>query len=146
MSAVDRPDRARLAENEEKQMRDGREDVANWFDRSIIDRMLPRRTRGITAVHVLGDPARRPGDPSRNSAATLTTRTQQPDPTPPGQGEWHGAWHQIVPGPVRRDLAYDVAYEHEHNRRAAIVRAFPYEGINRCSGAQGARQAGSQDI
>ena len=77
-------------EIEEDRMKDRyhQEDVADWFERSSMARIMERRTRGITADFVLGELVRRPGDPARTSATTLTTRTQGPDQTPPGQGEW----------------------------------------------------------
>jgi hypothetical protein len=82
------------------------DDVADWFERSSLARIMERRTRGITADFVLDELVRRPADPSRTSATTLTTRTTEPDPTPPGQGEWHGASHRIIPAHTEMDPAY----------------------------------------
>jgi hypothetical protein len=39
----------------------------------------------------VGPAVRRPNDPSRNAATSVTRREQQePDSTPPGEGEWLG--------------------------------------------------------
>ena len=72
-------------------MREDNQDVSSWFAHGTLTRITERRTHGITADHVLGDLVRRPGDPSRNAATSLTTRAGEPIQEPPGAGEWHGA-------------------------------------------------------
>jgi hypothetical protein len=91
--------------------RDGRDDVADWFAWSGMKSMIPQRLHGVTPEWLLGELVRT-GD-ARARATSLTTRTQEPDDRAPGQGEWHGATHQMVPAPVKVDPAYL-----EHRRRS----------------------------
>jgi hypothetical protein len=82
-------------------------EVAEWFERSSISRLMPHRVHGETAEHLLGELVRRPGDPSRNTATSLTRREGGPDDRAPGEGEWHGARHRIEEVDNRGDPAYE---------------------------------------
>jgi hypothetical protein len=80
-------------------MREDNQDVSDWFAWGGLTRMLPQRVHGVTPDDVLGDLVRRPADASRNTATSLTRRTEEPSEEPPahgdsalfsGQSEWHG--------------------------------------------------------
>jgi hypothetical protein len=81
--------------------------------RSGLLRMLPRRVHGVTSNHVLDELVRLPGDSSRTTATSLTRRAGEVDPAAPGEGEWRGPTHRIIPAPPKRDPAYD----RDFNRR-----------------------------
>jgi hypothetical protein len=122
-----------------------REDVPDWFERSSLARIMERRTRGITADFVLGELVRRPGDPGRNVATTLTRREGEPDPRAPGQGEWHGATHQMVPAPLRVDPAYVEHYGRREERAREFERALAEADVCPACVYSAALQAGEDD-
>jgi hypothetical protein len=94
--------------------------VADWFERSAVSRLMPRRVQGETADHLLGELVRRPGDANRNTATSMTTRVGEPDGRAPGEGEVHGAVHSVQ---VTRDRT-DPAYEAHYRRGAERLRQF----------------------
>jgi hypothetical protein len=107
-----------------------RREVEDWFEHGTLTRIIERRTHGITADHVLGELVRRPGDPSRQTATSLTTRTEPPDREAPGEGEWRGPVNRIQVGYDGRDPAYDAAFEREADRHRAFAEALEREGVD----------------
>jgi hypothetical protein len=103
------------------------EDVPDWFGRSSLSRMMERRTQGITADWLLGELVRTPGQV--NSATSSTGREPQDmDPQPPGQTEWHGAIHRIVPGAGRLNI--EPGYQ-DDERHAEFTLALRSQGVDR---------------
>jgi hypothetical protein len=114
------------AEEYETRRTGGPEAAANWFHHGTQVRTPNRlRAQGVTADWLLGELVRRPGDPSRNSATSMTQREPQDvDQTPPGEGEWHGGG-KLRPDVTRRNDA-EAPYASQDRRHARFAQDLNY--------------------
>jgi hypothetical protein len=97
-----------------------REDVGDWFE-NATDARRRYQDPPPEAGELLAKLVRRPGDPSRNSATSLSKREPQPqDQRPAGEGEWHGAIHRID---EQRDSRRDPAYDDREDRSGEFAEA-----------------------
>jgi hypothetical protein len=98
-----------------------RDEVAGWFE-NATDARRRYQDPPPEAGELLAKLVRRPGDPSRNSATSLSKREPQPpqDQRRAGEGEWHGAIHRID---EEKDNRRDPAYEEREDRNGAFAEA-----------------------